>query len=234
MHPCLQKLYHPLFNISPFAVRPLVYFGVQAVIFLRKDGSEVNRSYGNRTLVIDFHYFLQHNLKHTPRISKKQCMLNQMMREEEMRKRRPTFCTWKIYTPTPMTGRGERGKDMKTGTKKYKNEKWGSIKTESAETESLQGGRFLLMREAQECGEPRWTAGPRVTDPRTQVHWRFTEDPGYQAFSHGSFRLVSVTKSRAGAVLSLSSHCVSKTAELSLVTNNRPLTHPATKNQNIV
>lgn len=126
-------------------------------------------------------------------------------------------------------GEEKEGRTWKQ-TKKYKNEKWGSIKTESAETESLD----LLMREAQECGEPRWTAGPRVTDPRTQVHWRFTEDPGYQAFSHGSFRLVSVTKSRAGAVLSLSSHCVSKTAELSLVTNNRPLTHPATKNQNIL
>lgn len=30
----VQKLYHPLFNISEFAVHSVVYFGVQAIIFL--------------------------------------------------------------------------------------------------------------------------------------------------------------------------------------------------------
>lgn len=32
-----HKLYHPLFNISPFAVHSVIYFGVQAIVFLRRD-----------------------------------------------------------------------------------------------------------------------------------------------------------------------------------------------------
>lgn len=43
---------------------------------------------------------------------------------------------------------------------------------------------------------PRSTAGPTLTDPRRQVHWRFTGDLGQQALSHGPFRLASVAGSQ--------------------------------------
>lgn len=91
----------------------------------------------------------------------------------------------------------------------------------------MQRRRFLLMRAAQECGVPRCTAGPTVTDPRTQVQRRFAEDLGHQVVSNGSYRLVSV----AGNVQVPQSHikvCVAMTTQLSLVTN-WPLTHPGTE-----
>lgn len=77
-HAAMQKRYHPLLNVSPFAVPSVIQSGVQAVIFLKRDRKPAQGQKTHRKEVGTIGF---------------EVWDNKIRVLGSMRKRLPTFCT---------------------------------------------------------------------------------------------------------------------------------------------